>query len=62
MSDKKNSVEVFVNRTSWEKENKGEKKSFLKRSAEDREARRALRDFKRDFMWEHLDDRDGAED
>ena len=45
-----------MNRTKWEKEQKGEKKSFLKRTAEELEARRALRDFKRDYLWEHLDD------
>lgn len=58
MNEKKNSGETFVNRTKWEKEAKGEKKGFLVRSAEDREARRALKDFQRDYMWEHLDDRD----
>lgn len=46
-----------VNRTKWEKEQKGEKKTFLKRTAEEQEARRALRDFRRDYLWEHLDDR-----
>lgn len=49
----------FVNRTKWESEQKGEKKTFLKRTAEEAEARRALRDFRRDYQWEHLDDKDG---
>lgn len=53
----KNSEPPFVNRTKWEKENKGEKKGFLKRNAEEAEARRALRDFKRDYLWEHMDER-----
>ena len=48
----------FVNRTKWEKEEKGEKKSFLQRKQEEKEARRALRDFRRDYLWEHMDDRE----
>lgn len=52
----------FTNRTKWEKENKGEKRGFLKRTAEETEARRALRDFQRDYMWEHLDERAGDND
>ena len=46
MSNKNDSSESFVNRTKWEKEHRSEKKSFLTRKQEEREAQRALRDFK----------------
>lgn len=52
----------FVNRTKWEREEKSEKKSFLQRKQEEKEARRALRDFQRDYMWEHMDDTEGEND
>lgn len=58
MNNMNDSNERFVNRTKWEKEEKGEKKSFLQRKQEEKEARRALRDFKRDLAWEHLDERE----
>lgn len=57
MNNMNDSNRLFVNRTKWEKEEKSEKKSFLQRKQEEKEARLALRDFKRDLMWEELEER-----
>lgn len=62
MNENKNCVPPFANRTKWERENKGERKGFLVRTAEEKEARRALKDFQRDYMWEHMDDKEPNND
>lgn len=54
MSDKNNSnkssdksaYKQVINRTKWETENNSAKKNYLTRKQEEREAQRALRDFK----------------
>lgn len=55
MSNKNDLSESFVNRTKWEKEHRSEKKGFLTRKQEEKEARRALRDFKFDSFLDDLD-------
>lgn len=65
MSDKNNSnkssdksaYKQVITRTKWETENKSEKKAYLTRKQEEREAQRALRDFKYHSQVEDYNER-----